>query len=75
MQSLSIPSNVIDNVVRLILITKHHQVSEQDYDGRVLVDADLAILSSDRKEYWKYVRAIRQEYAWVSEEPDGVTNQ
>jgi predicted metal-dependent HD superfamily phosphohydrolase len=68
LQSLSIPSSVIDNVVRLILITKHHQVSERDFDGRVLVDADLAILSCDRESYWKYARAIRQEYKWVSEE-------
>jgi predicted metal-dependent HD superfamily phosphohydrolase len=68
LQSLSIPLSIIDNVVRLILITKHHQVWEKDFDGRVLVDADLAILSSDREVYWKYVRAIRQEYAWVPEE-------
>lgn len=68
LQSLSIPSNVIDNVTRLILITKHHQVSEQDSDGRVLVDADLAILGCDRESYWKYARAIRKEYAWVSED-------
>jgi predicted metal-dependent HD superfamily phosphohydrolase len=68
LQSLSLPSIAIDNVVRLILITKHHQVAEKDFDGRVLVDADLAILGSDREVYWKYVRAIRQEYAWVPED-------
>jgi predicted metal-dependent HD superfamily phosphohydrolase len=68
LHSLSMPSNIIDNVTRLILITKHHQVPEKDYDGRVLIDADLAILGCDRESYWEYARAIRQEYAWVSED-------
>lgn len=67
LSSLSIPSNVIKNVKRLILTTQNHQASTNDCDAQVLLDADLAILGSSASKYSKYTQAIRQEYIWVPE--------
>ncbi|MGB3656162.1 MAG: HD domain-containing protein [Rivularia sp. (in: cyanobacteria)] len=76
LSSLSIPSDVIKNVKRLILTTKNHQaktcvtrsVKPEAYrNAQVLLDADLAILGSNPNEYSKYTQAIRQEYIWVPE--------
>ena len=67
LSSLSIPSDVIKNVKKLILQTKHHQASTTDFNAQVLLDADLAILGSNLAEYSKYAQAIRQEYIWVPE--------
>ena len=67
LSSLSIPSNVIKNVKKLILQTKNHQFLANDFDAQVFLDADLAILGSSVSEYGKYTKAIRQEYIWVPE--------
>ncbi len=73
--SLSIPSEVFKNVKNLILATKNHQplngVNRNSTAAasltEILLDADLAILSSNPDEYSKYTHAIRQEYIWVPE--------
>ena len=65
LSSLSIPSDVIKNVKKLILQTKNHYASNTDFDGQILLDADLAILGSNPAKYCKYTQAIRQEYIWV----------
>ena len=51
----------------MILTTQHHQTLTDDFDAQVLLDADLAILSSNPNEYSNYAHAIRQEYIWVPE--------
>lgn len=65
LSSLSIPSDVIKNVKKLILQTKNHYASTTDLNAQILLDADLAILGSNPIEYSKYTQAIRQEYIWV----------
>jgi predicted metal-dependent HD superfamily phosphohydrolase len=65
---LNIPNQIIINVSRLILSTKYHQIASNDFDNKVLLDADLAILGSSRENYREYMQAIRQEYAWVPKE-------
>ena len=67
LSSLSIPSDVIKNVKKLILQTKNHCASNTDFNAQVLLDADLAILGSNPGEYSKYAQEIRQEYIWVPE--------
>ncbi|MGB3636904.1 MAG: hypothetical protein WBA39_04840 [Rivularia sp. (in: cyanobacteria)] len=67
LSSLSIPYHVIKNVKSLILTTKNHQPLTKDSDAQILLDADLAILSSNPNEYKNYTYAIRQEYIWVPE--------
>ncbi len=75
LSSLSIPSHVINNVKSLILTTKNHQPLKgvkrsstvASRHSQILLDADLAILSSNPEEYKNYAHAIRQEYIWVPE--------
>jgi predicted metal-dependent HD superfamily phosphohydrolase len=68
LSGLGISHGDLDEIARLILLTKHHQVAEGDVVGSVVVDADLAILQASPEEYDRYAAAIREEYAWVPEE-------
>jgi predicted metal-dependent HD superfamily phosphohydrolase len=65
---LNIPDAIIDNTCRLILNTKHHQAEINDFESHVLLDTDLSILGSNSETYHNYSKAIRQEYAWVSDD-------
>ena len=59
---------LLDEVARLILLTQTHQTEPSDENGRLLLDADLAILGSPRAVYQQYAQAIRREYAHVPDE-------
>jgi predicted metal-dependent HD superfamily phosphohydrolase len=50
----------------LILCTKTHQAF--DAESKILLDADLAILSAEPEHYQNYAAAIRKEYFWVTNE-------
>jgi predicted metal-dependent HD superfamily phosphohydrolase len=63
-----LPQPLVTNVVRLILLTKTHRTDENDRDGHVLLDADLAILGTDDGCYDHYASAIRREYSSVAED-------
>ena len=67
--ALGVPSDVIEETARLILLTRSHETDSDDRAGRTLLDADLAVLSADAPTYDAYAAAIRREYAWVPE-PD-----
>ncbi|MDZ8054797.1 MAG: hypothetical protein RMX68_008660 [Aulosira sp. ZfuVER01] len=67
LRNLGLPPNNIATVKRLILNTKQHQSTADDFDSQVLLDADLAILAVHPIQYQEYAKAIRQEYAWVPE--------
>jgi len=54
-------------VARLVRLTEHHRPDESDRNGRALSDADLAILAAGPERYAAYVRAVRREYAHVSD--------
>jgi predicted metal-dependent HD superfamily phosphohydrolase len=69
LKSLGVPREVCEETARLILLTKTHEVAENDAAGAALVDADLVVLGSYRAAYDAYAAAIRKEYAWVPE-PD-----
>ena len=45
-----------------------HATEEDDPDGELLCDADLAVLAGDDDAYGKYTAAIRREYAHVPED-------
>jgi predicted metal-dependent HD superfamily phosphohydrolase len=62
---MDVPPEQIAAIKRLILDTKTHQPSGDDGDGRLFLDADLAILGAPEDQYNSYARAIRREYAWV----------
>lgn len=56
---------VVDEVVRLVLMTEHHRPEDGDRNGCALSDADLAILAAPPERYAEYAAAIREEYAHV----------
>jgi predicted metal-dependent HD superfamily phosphohydrolase len=56
---------LVDEVVRLVLVTEHHRPADHDANGCALSDADLAILAAPRERYDEYVAAVRREYAHV----------
>jgi predicted metal-dependent HD superfamily phosphohydrolase len=58
---------LVDEVVRLVLITEHHRPADDDRNGCTLSDADLAILAAPRERYDEYVAAVRREWAHLSD--------
>ena len=65
---LRAPDDVVNEVQRLIELSATHEVVGGDRHGAVLVEADLAILSSEPERYDRYVRDVRAEYAHVDDE-------
>ena len=59
------PAPRADDVHRLVMATAAH--SPASADEAVLVDADLAILGAEPKDYAAYVQGVRVEYAHVSD--------
>lgn len=56
-----------DEVVRLVMLTVAHDPHPDDLAGRLLCDADLAILGASPVRYAEYVAGVRREYADVPE--------
>ncbi|GAB2810867.1 hypothetical protein GCM10022221_05370 [Actinocorallia aurea] len=54
------------HVAALVRMTKTHD--PQDADGKVLCDADLAILAAEEAAYTAYTAAVRAEYSFVPDE-------
>jgi len=63
--ALGIPSDRVDEVVRLVRLTARHDPNDGDRNGELLNDADLMVLSSPPEAYVAYLNAIREEYAHV----------
>lgn len=60
-----IASAVVDEVVRLVLLTKTHKPAPGDGAGALLCDADLEVLARPAGAYQRYAQAVRREYAHV----------
>ena len=56
---------MVDEVARLILLTRGHTVAAGDRLGVLMVSIDLSILGEEPAVYDAYAAAIRQEYAHV----------
>ena len=65
-RTLGIAPDVCVRAAEMIRATQSHAPSASA-DTRLLLDADLLILSAPPDDYEAYRRAIRREYAWVSE--------
>ncbi|GEC07792.1 hypothetical protein SSP24_54470 [Streptomyces spinoverrucosus] len=52
-------------VARLVRLTAGHAPADDDRNGQVLCDADLAILASPPSKYAAYTAAVREEYGFV----------
>lgn len=59
------PQEMIDEVVRLILLTAGHSVQPDDALGARLVSIDLSILGTEPERYDAYAASIRHEYIHV----------
>ena len=59
----------IAEVERLVLLTADHDAADDDTNGSVLCDADLAVLASPPDAYAAYASAVREEYGHL---PDDV---
>ncbi|WP_430780577.1 HD domain-containing protein [Actinoplanes sp. G11-F43] len=68
LQSLGAPNEVAAEVARLVGLTAGHATEDDDPDGELLCDADLAILAADPERYAAYTSAIRREYAHVPDD-------
>ncbi len=66
---LGLPAALITHVAALIEQTQTHDPTPGDPDAPLLLDADLAILGAAPADYAAYAAAIRQEYAWVPDDP------
>ncbi|MFD5631894.1 hypothetical protein [Streptomyces sp. NPDC127072] len=55
-------------VARLVRLTVSHAPADDDRNGQVLCDADLAVLASPAPAYALYTTAVREEYAFVPAE-------
>lgn len=58
----------LDEVARVVLLTRDHAVAVGDRNGAVVCDADLVVLAGSVEEYDAYARRVRAEYAHVSDE-------
>jgi predicted metal-dependent HD superfamily phosphohydrolase len=65
MKRLGGESSLIERVVSMVLSTKMHQPTPDDFDTQLFLDFDLSILGSDAATYDLYAAAIRKEYSIV----------
>lgn len=61
----------VNEVARLVLLTRSHDPGPGDAHGQLLCDADLSVLGRDEASYARYVADVRTEYAHLPE-PDFV---
>jgi predicted metal-dependent HD superfamily phosphohydrolase len=62
-----VPDARVDEVERLVLLTAGHEPGEDDANGAVLCDADLAVLAGPPDAYAAYASAVREEYGHLSD--------
>lgn len=63
-----VPPDTVAEVARLVRLTATHAVGDDDRNGAILCDADLAILAADDARYREYVAGVRREYAHVPDD-------
>ncbi|MFJ8271304.1 hypothetical protein ACIQ8G_13290 [Streptomyces sp. NPDC094154] len=60
-----VPAERTTEVARLVRLTVTHDPADDDRDGQVLCDADLAILAASPSAYAAYAAGVRKEYHFV----------
>lgn len=66
--AMRVDDALVTEVARLVRLTAGHDPADDDADGAVLCDADLAILAADETRYAGYVAGVRAEFAHVPED-------
>ncbi|WP_129668838.1 metal-dependent phosphohydrolase [Phytoactinopolyspora endophytica] len=59
---------LVDEVVRLVLLTIDHCPAPGDANGAVLCDADLSVLGAGAEDYRAYTDAVRRDYSHIADE-------
>jgi len=68
LEALGAKPEIIEETVRLILMTKNHGEGPSVGDGDNFLDADLAILGAPPEAYDAYTIAVRQEYSFAPDD-------
>jgi predicted metal-dependent HD superfamily phosphohydrolase len=63
----ALPARLAAEVARLVRVTERHDPAPGDERGRLLCDADLAILAASPGRYAEYAADVRAEYAHVAD--------
>ena len=63
-----VPDGQRAEVARLVRLTAGHDPADDDADGAVLCDADLAVLASPPAAYAGYASAVRAEYGHLADD-------
>jgi predicted metal-dependent HD superfamily phosphohydrolase len=63
-----LPAETVAEVARLVRLTTTHDPRDDDRNGAVLCDADLAILAAPPDRYAAYAASVREEYAAVPDD-------
>lgn len=61
LQRLSIKKEDVSEIKRLILITQEHKTTDEDIDGKLIIDGDYEILASEEDVYNRYSANIWRE--------------
>jgi predicted metal-dependent HD superfamily phosphohydrolase len=62
-----VAAGTVEEVARLVRLTRTHRPADDDHAGQVLCDADLAILAAEPDRYADYVAGVRSEHPRVSD--------
>lgn len=65
---LGVPPRRVAAVARLVRLTAEHDPGPDDRDGRLLCDADLAVLAGAADSYARYAAAVRVEYSHLPDD-------
>ncbi|MFC4787084.1 HD domain-containing protein [Nocardioides sp. MAHUQ-72] len=65
---LGLGEDVVAEVARLVRLTETHRPADDDVEGCVLSDADLAILAAPAERYAEYAADVRREHAHVPDD-------
>ncbi|MFD5798591.1 hypothetical protein ACFWIO_34695 [Streptomyces diastatochromogenes] len=65
LREAGVPEAKTAEVARLVRLTVTHDPADDDRDGQVLCDADLAILAAPPSAYATYTAEVREEYHFV----------
>lgn len=68
LESLDAAPSLVEEVARLVVLTRGHDPEAGDVNGAVLCDADLVVLGGSPQEYAAYAAAIRDEYRHVPDD-------
>jgi len=68
LEAAELPSDEVDEVVRLVLLTVDHDPDPGDDAGILLVDGDLSVLGQPPGRYHYYSRGVRLEYPQLDDQ-------